>query len=93
MRILLRDAAVRRPARVAEARGRGRGVPARRGLQVLEIPDRARVVELVALQQRDPGRVVAAVLEALEAVEEELLALTETDVSDDPADGSGLLSP
>jgi hypothetical protein len=50
-------------------------------------------MELVALQQREPGRVVAAVLEALEAVEEELLALTGADVSDDPADGSGLLSP
>jgi hypothetical protein len=50
-------------------------------------------VELVALEQGDPGRVVAAVLEALEAVDEELLALTGADVSDDPADGSGLLSP
>jgi hypothetical protein len=72
---------------VAEAGGGGGAVPARCGLQVLEIADRARITELVVLEQRDPGGVVAPVLEALEAVEEELLALTEADVSDDPADG------
>ena len=48
-------------------------------------------MERVVLEQRDPGRVVAAVLEALETGEEEVLALTRADVSDDPADASALL--
>ena len=71
MRVCLGDGAVRRPARVAEAVVRVGAVRAGLVLQVLEIPDRADVVEAVVLAQRDPGRVVASVLEALEALQEE----------------------
>ena len=87
VRVLLGDAAVRRPARVAEARRRGRAVRSGAGLQVLERADGADVVEPVVLEERDPGGVVAAVLQALEAMEQERLALTRSDVSDDPAHG------
>ena len=65
VRVRLGDAAVRRPARVPEAVGRGRPVRACRLLQVLEIPDRADVLEAALLTESDPGRVVAAVLETL----------------------------
>ena len=85
MRVLGRDAAVGRPARVAEPRRGGRGAVAGRELQVLEVADGARVLEPVVLEQGDPGRVVAAVLEALEAVEQQVLALTRPYVSDDSA--------
>jgi hypothetical protein len=60
----------------------------RRGalLQLAERSDRADVVEPAALEERDAGRVVAPVLQALEPLEKERLALTRPDVSDDPAD-------
>ena len=89
MRVRLGDPAVRRPARVAESRRRGRAVRAGAFLQVSERPDGADVVEPVRLEERDAGRVVAAVLQALEAVEQERLALTRSDVSDDPAHSFG----
>jgi hypothetical protein len=68
MRVLLGDAAVRRPARVAEAGRRLRAVRAGDFLQLLKVAHRADVVEPVFLEQRDPGGVVAAVLEALETL-------------------------
>ena len=85
--VLLGDAAVRGPARVAEARRRGRAVRSGARLQIVEGADRADVVETRVLEERDAGGVVAAVLQALEAVEQERLALTRSDVSDDPAHG------
>ena len=85
MRVLLRDPAVRRPARMPEP-GRGlRAVGAGGLLQSLEIADGPDVIEAVLLEQREPGGVVASVLEALEAAEEKTFRLAPTDVSDDPA--------
>ena len=63
VRVLLGHAAVRRPARVAEPVSRLRAVRARRHLQVLEVADRADVVEPVILDEREAGRVIAPVLE------------------------------
>jgi hypothetical protein len=85
MGVLLRDAPVRRPARVPEARRRGRSVRPGSGPQVAERPHGAHVVEAAALEEGDSRRVVAAVLQALEALEQQRLALTRSDVSDDPA--------
>ena len=85
VRVLLGDAAVGSPARVAETRRRGRAVVAGRLLQGLEIADRANVVESFVLAKCEPGRVVAAVFEPLETAKEELLRLPLPDVSDDPA--------
>src|SRR5439155_19149066 len=85
VRVLLVDGAVRRPARVTEAVVRLGTVGARGVFQKLEIADRADVLETAVLAQRDAGRVVAAVLEALEAVEQQLLSSPAADVPDDPA--------
>src|SRR5256885_13418035 len=85
VRVLLGDAAVGSPARMAETRRRGRAVVAGRLLQGLEIADRANVVESYVLAKCEPGRVVAAVFEPLETAQEELLRLPLPDVSDDPA--------
>src|SRR5206468_2766051 len=71
VRVLLGDAAVRGPARVAEAGGRDRAVPPGRLLQEGEVADGADVVEAPVLAERDPGGVVAGVLEAFQPVEEE----------------------
>ena len=68
--VRLRDSAVRRPARVPETRGRGRPVRPGAFLQVPERADGADVVEAVRLEKRDPGGVVAAVLEPLEPLYE-----------------------
>ena len=67
MRVVLVHRAVRRPARMTEAGRRGRAVRACGALEVGEVPDRADVVEPVLFEQRNPGRVVAAELESLEA--------------------------
>ena len=92
MRVRFGHPAVRRPASVAEAGRRGRAVRAGPRLQVVERADRADVVETMALEERDSGRVIAAVLQALEALEQERLALTRPDVSDDPAHVIGSLN-
>ena len=85
VRVLLGDPAVRRPARVPEP-GRGRRAARPRALdQVSERPDGAYVLEAVLLEERDARGVVAAVLEALEPLQEQRLALTRSDVPDDPA--------
>src|SRR2546430_1377821 len=58
MRVLLGDAAVRRPARMTEAGARDRTVRAGGLRQVREVPDRAHVFETVLFEERDSGRVV-----------------------------------
>ena len=85
VRVLLRDAAVCRPARVAEAGRRDRSEPFGRELQVLEVADGAEVGKPVVLEQGEAGRVIAAVLEPLEPAQEERLCGARAGVSDDPA--------
>ena len=85
VRVLEGDLAVRRPARVADPGHRGGAVEARRRLQLVEVADRADVVEALVLEQRDAGRVIAAVLEPLETLEEQRVRLPGAHVSDDSA--------
>ncbi len=61
--------------------------------QVSEVSDRTHVVQAVLFEESEPRRVVTAVLQALETLEKEGLALTRADVSDDPAHALSLLSP
>jgi hypothetical protein len=53
--------------------------------QKLEIANGAHVLEAAGLTQRDASRVVTAILEALEAVQQQLFRSPATDVPDDPA--------
>ena len=92
VRVRLGDAAVRRPARVAETVARMRPVRPRCLLQALKVADGAHVVEPVLLAQRDTRRVVAPVLEALEPLEQQRLRLTRSHVTDDPAHPEAPLS-
>ena len=97
--VLLVDAPVGGPARVADAGGgragrrwrrrRPRRRPARRDgiAQVVEVADRAHRVDRVAGDHRDAGRVVAAVLQAREAFEQQILDGTLAYVADDAAHG------
>ncbi len=85
MRVPLGHAAVRRPARVAEPVVRVGAVRAGRLDEVAEVADGADVVERVVLAQRDPGGVVAAVLEPAQSLEQKRLRLARPDVSDDSA--------
>src|SRR5581483_9362850 len=85
VRVRLADAAVRRPARVPEARRRRRAVVARGAAEEREVADRVHVLEPGSLEQRDPGRVVAAILESFQPSEQELLTGPLADVSDDSA--------
>jgi hypothetical protein len=52
---------------------------------LVEVPDGPNVVEPLVLEQRDAGRVVPAVLEALEPVKKERVRLPGAHVSDDAA--------
>jgi hypothetical protein len=92
MGVRLRHASVRGPARVTEPVPRLRAVGAGRHLQVLQVPDGADVVEAVVFAKHDPRRVVASVLEAFEALQQERLALARADVSDDSAHPEAPLS-
>src|SRR4029077_15559518 len=78
VRVLERDPAVRRPARMTQTGDRGRTTLTGFALQVLQVPDRAPVLQSAFLEQGDARRVIASILEALEAVEQELLALSRT---------------
>ncbi len=83
VRILLGDLPVRGPACVAEPGRRLRAVVLRDLLQVLEVSYRSQVVEALVLDHREAGRVIASILEALQAVDQERLRSAGPDVSDD----------
>ena len=83
VRVLFGDRSVRRPARVPEPGRRDGAVLAGRVLQETEVPDRAHVVEAAVLAERDPGRVVAAILKPLEPLQQEVLTGSAPDVADD----------
>ena len=96
--VLLGDAAVGRPAGVGDAgRGRrgGHGDSAAvralldGGAQVGEVADRADAVDPAVLDHRDAGRVIATVLELLEAGDQEVAAGASAHVSDDSAHKEG----
>ena len=99
VRVVLRDAAVRGPARVPDARGgglRGAGDAAR---LVGRVDGRDEVVEvahgphgrdLAVGEHGDARGVVAAVLELAQAGEEDLLDGPRSDVSDDAAHGGSV---
>ncbi len=81
-------AAVRGPARVPEPGGRRRGgVRAGDVAQLREVADGAHRLDqpVVLREEGEAGGVVPAVLEALEAGEDQLTARPASDVSDDPA--------
>ena len=50
-----------------------------------EVADRSQRLQVVTLEQAETGRVVPAVLEALEALHQQVLRTSFADVSDDPA--------
>ena len=86
VRVQVVRASVRRPARVGESDGRVRGPVGDGGLEVDQLAG-ALLDEQVAgvVHERDPGRVVAAVLEPLEALDEDRARLPRTGVADDAA--------
>ena len=87
VRVGLRRTAVGGPARVPDAGRRRRAVRARDLLQDAQIADRADDLELIAVDQRDARRVVAAILETLQPADQERLADACAGVTDDAADG------
>src|SRR5438105_3269255 len=85
MRIRFGDTAVGCPARMAEARRREGAVGAGGRDQVVEGADRARVPQPRLLEERDAGGVVAAVLEALQPLQQQWHRRPVADISDDSA--------
>jgi len=85
VRVELRDAAVSRPARVRDA---DRPALRRRRPVALQPGDHADAlanVERPILDQRNPGRIVAAIFEALQAVDQETARRFDADATDDAA--------
>ena len=90
VRVVLGDRAVGRPAGVCDSRRRlellrSAAVRAARDrlVQLGEVPDSADRVDPAVHEQRQAGRVVAAVLEHLEPVQQQVTAGPVADVSDD----------
>ena len=76
---------VRGPARVTDPRGAAEGVLAERGVEVAELPDGANDLDASARVDREARRVVAAVFEATEPLDEQRGALLRADVANDSA--------
>ncbi len=87
VRVLLGRPAVGGPARVADARRALDGPLAQDAFERLEPPGGAPDLQPPALQDGDAGRVVAAVLEAPEPLDDDRGRALVTDVADDPAHG------
>ena len=87
MRVQLRRASVRGPARVPDPGRAGGGRAVELLDEVAELAGRAVDREPAVRQGRDARRVVAAVFEPLQPLEEERARLTGTDVADDAAHG------
>ncbi len=90
MGVLVRGPPVGGPARVAEPDDRPRVVAAGRRDQRVEVADGAHDVDTAAVEQGDAGRVVAAVLEMAQAVEDDGLAGASPGVANDAAHETSL---
>ncbi len=71
MRVALIGLAMRRPAGVRDADGAVRGTAVHHGLELRDLAFCLAGVEALSVHRRDAGRIVAAVFEALEALDEQ----------------------
>src|SRR5262245_65279972 len=85
MGVLLTDAPMGGPARVSDPGCRSGAVRPRDLLELAQVADRADIVRPCAFEQADSRRVVAPVLESLQALQQEVSCTTRSDVPDDPA--------
>src|SRR5919202_6035955 len=83
MRIVFGDAAMRGPARVPDPLVSARGFLMQFGLQSGELADGAPDREVAPIHDRNPRRVIAPVLEALQAADHDVGCFTRSDVSYD----------
>ena len=89
MGVAIRGRAVRGPARVADADARpGHGIFQQGVLEIGDLAGAAADIEPVAVDDRQAGRVVSAVLEALEPFDQEGCRLLVTHIAHDPAHGA-----
>ncbi len=85
MGIDLRGPAVGGPAGVADARSAAERALAQQLLKTRQLPLGAADFDVAAAQAGDPGRIVAAILEAAQAVEDDGGRVTRSDVADNSA--------
>ena len=80
-----------RPARVGNARAPVKRMGSKLSSEVLELALCASPNQLTILDRADPGRVIAAIFEALQPIEQALGNITFPDNSDNSAHGSKVL--
>src|SRR5213594_2561653 len=85
VRVLVRGPAVGGPARVADPERARHGALTQDPLERLDAPGGAADLELAVLEHRNPCRVVPAVLQALEPLDDDGHRVLVTDVADDAA--------
>ncbi len=90
MGVFLGGPAVRGPPRVADPERAGDGPLAQNPFEQLDAPGRAPDVQLAAVQDGHARGVVAAVLQALQPLDDDLDGTLVTHVPDDPAHGLAL---
>ena len=79
----VRGASMGRPARMGDPEGSLGGSGSDERLERDDLPDRLPHLEAIPVDRRDPRRVVASILEALETLDQEGKSVTMTNVSDD----------
>ena len=91
VRVALRRLAVRGPAGVGDAEKAGQGFARQRALQALDLADRTDPVHMaVTVEHRDARRVVAAVFQAFEAVDQDRQNVSVCNGANDTAHEAGL---
>src|SRR5579871_3890124 len=85
MRVLLGGTPVRGPARVTESVAAGDGIEAHGFFEIAQLPFGAADLQSIVAAHGHAGRIVAAILEASQAFENQRHNRLMTDVSDNPA--------
>ena len=92
VRVVLGRPPMGRPARMADADRAGERLLLQDGAEIAELSFRAAAVDPAILQRRDAGGIVAAIFEALQAVEQQGSHFRLADDADDAAHARVLLT-
>src|SRR6516165_711911 len=93
MRVAVARTSVRSPARVPDARGALERALLERFFEIAELADALCADDGACVDERNAGRIVAAILKTVQAVHEHADDVTRSDVTDDAAHGKSSSPP